>query len=254
MHGNVWLVDEMYEQYLADPSSVSESWQEFFARLPAATTPPAPTPPAARRPRPRRRPRRPLPRRRRRPGRGPAPAAGARGRAAASRSAAPAPRIVANMEAASTVPTATSFRDVPAKLLEVNRRVINGYLGRTGRRQGQLHPPHRLRRRAGHRRRRAGDEQRVRRGRRRQAAHRAPRARQPRPRRRRRQVRRQPHARRARARATPTRSTSRGFLAAYEDLIRKVRTNKLTPRRLRRAPPSRSPTRARSAPCSRCRG
>ncbi|HEX8803854.1 MAG TPA: multifunctional oxoglutarate decarboxylase/oxoglutarate dehydrogenase thiamine pyrophosphate-binding subunit/dihydrolipoyllysine-residue succinyltransferase subunit, partial [Acidimicrobiales bacterium] len=36
-----------------------------------------------------------------------------------------------NMEASLTVPTATSFRDVPAKLLEVNRRVINGYLGRT---------------------------------------------------------------------------------------------------------------------------
>src|SRR5262245_64700630 len=28
---NAWLVDEMYEQYLADPSSVSESWREFFA-------------------------------------------------------------------------------------------------------------------------------------------------------------------------------------------------------------------------------
>src|SRR6476469_3402064 len=31
-HGpNEWLVDEMYEQYRADPSSVSKSWQEFFA-------------------------------------------------------------------------------------------------------------------------------------------------------------------------------------------------------------------------------
>src|SRR5207342_153424 len=29
------------------------------------------------------------------------------------------------------VPTATSFREVPARLLEVNRSVINGYLGRT---------------------------------------------------------------------------------------------------------------------------
>src|SRR5437588_386312 len=28
---NEWLVDEMYEQYLADPKSVSASWQEFFA-------------------------------------------------------------------------------------------------------------------------------------------------------------------------------------------------------------------------------
>ncbi|MCB0962693.1 MAG: 2-oxo acid dehydrogenase subunit E2, partial [Acidimicrobiales bacterium] len=42
-----------------------------------------------------------------------------------------AARIVANMEASLEVPTATSFREVPAKLLEVNRRIINGYLGRT---------------------------------------------------------------------------------------------------------------------------
>ena len=28
---NAWLVDEMYEQYLADPKSVSEAWQEFLA-------------------------------------------------------------------------------------------------------------------------------------------------------------------------------------------------------------------------------
>ena len=35
------------------------------------------------------------------------------------------------MQASLAVPTATSFRVVPAKLLEVNRSVINGYLGRT---------------------------------------------------------------------------------------------------------------------------
>src|SRR5271157_2685519 len=28
---NAWLVDDMYEQYRSDPSSVSESWREFFA-------------------------------------------------------------------------------------------------------------------------------------------------------------------------------------------------------------------------------
>src|SRR5690348_6708206 len=28
---NAWLVDEMYEQFRQDPSSVSESWQDFFA-------------------------------------------------------------------------------------------------------------------------------------------------------------------------------------------------------------------------------
>src|SRR5205085_3057831 len=42
-----------------------------------------------------------------------------------------AARIASNMEESLEVPTATSFRNVPAKLLEVNRRVINGYLGRT---------------------------------------------------------------------------------------------------------------------------
>src|SRR5207248_9852530 len=28
---NAWLVDEMYDQYRADPSSVSESWRDFFS-------------------------------------------------------------------------------------------------------------------------------------------------------------------------------------------------------------------------------
>ena len=28
---NAWLVDEMYDQYRADPSSVPESWRDFFA-------------------------------------------------------------------------------------------------------------------------------------------------------------------------------------------------------------------------------
>ena len=40
--------------------------------------------------------------------------------------------IAANMARSLTVPTATSFRNVPAKLLEVNRKVINGYRQRSG--------------------------------------------------------------------------------------------------------------------------
>src|ERR1019366_10777926 len=28
---NAWLVDDMYDRFLVDPSSVSESWREFFA-------------------------------------------------------------------------------------------------------------------------------------------------------------------------------------------------------------------------------
>ena len=40
------------------------------------------------------------------------------------------------MEYSLTVPTATSFRNIPAKLLEVNRKVINGYRERAG--QGKV--------------------------------------------------------------------------------------------------------------------
>ena len=47
-----------------------------------------------------------------------------------------AAKIVENMEHSLTVPTATSFRNVPAKLLEVNRKVINGYRERAG--QGKI--------------------------------------------------------------------------------------------------------------------
>jgi 2-oxoglutarate dehydrogenase E1 component len=42
-----------------------------------------------------------------------------------------ASRIVANMEASLSVPTATSVRTVPARLLEVNRQVLNNQLART---------------------------------------------------------------------------------------------------------------------------
>ena len=197
----------MHEQYLADPASVSESWQDFFAdyqrdadaaagrgragrRRTAARGRRRPRPPApAAAPAPRRR--APRPRRR--------PASPIRGAGA---------RIVANMEASLDVPTATSFREVPAKLLEVNRRVINGYLGRT--RGGKVSFTHLI----GYAVVRAIHDtvpvmnRTLRRGRRRQAPRRAPRARRPRPRRRHGEERRQPHAARARDQATPTRSTS----------------------------------------------
>ncbi len=94
---NAWLVDDMYEQYRSDPSSVSQTWQEFFADYRDAGE----------------------------PGRGvsqPAPAQPIRGGAA---------RMVSNMEASLGVPTATSVRSVPAKLLEVNRTILNNHLHRT---------------------------------------------------------------------------------------------------------------------------
>ncbi len=41
-------------------------------------------------------------------------------------------RVVANMTSSLAVPTATSFRVVPAKLLEVNRLILNNQLARSG--------------------------------------------------------------------------------------------------------------------------
>ncbi len=135
---NAWLVDEMYEQYLIDANLVSEAWREFFAdyRKGVAPTvvatsskpagisvdeqvdqkPASPTPaksvqePA----KPQKdKPALTVPAQMAQPIKG----VGA--------------RIVTNMESSLTVPTATSFRVIPAKLLEVNRLVINGYLGRS---------------------------------------------------------------------------------------------------------------------------
>ena len=68
-----------------------------------------------------------------------------------SRSRGPPAKLVANMTESLTVPTATTFRVVPVATLEERRRRLNQGLqaaGRVG--QGLVHPPHRLRARAGH--------------------------------------------------------------------------------------------------------
>ena len=129
---NDWLVDEMREQYKADPSSVSESWREFFAddAEPAESSNGAePEPPKAKaKPKPTAEPERPR-RDESKPAstertadKGSEPGQPIRGAAA---------RIVQNMEASLGVPTATSARVVPAKLLEVNRKILNNHLVRT---------------------------------------------------------------------------------------------------------------------------
>ena len=132
---NSWLVEEMYERYRADQNSVSEAWREFFSDYRSAATLTAAAPAS--------------------------PLASSNGSAVTqpsvavttpSQSPAPAPAtsapapvtsvpegstleplrgvgaaIVTNMEKSLSVPTATSFRNVPARLLEVNRKVINDY-------------------------------------------------------------------------------------------------------------------------------
>ncbi|MGB3054297.1 MAG: multifunctional oxoglutarate decarboxylase/oxoglutarate dehydrogenase thiamine pyrophosphate-binding subunit/dihydrolipoyllysine-residue succinyltransferase subunit, partial [Acidimicrobiales bacterium] len=122
---NAWLVDEMYEQYLADPGSVSESWRDFFAdyqrdRDVVASTPDAALPATGRVGDTSQIPAVGV-------GAAKAPTAGgatpSTGIAADGTVETPgeplrgaAARIVTNMEASLAVPTATSFREVPAKL------------------------------------------------------------------------------------------------------------------------------------------
>ncbi len=57
--------------------------------------------------------------------------------------------VVKNMSASLDVPTATSVRAIPAKLMIDNRIVINNHLKRTRGGKISLHPPARLRDRAG---------------------------------------------------------------------------------------------------------
>ncbi len=147
---NAAFIEELYERYRESPDSVSASWQEFFqdyeprfeeefeeeaaeqnaaaapraavpasaaiaipAPQPASTAtrqPPAPAPAAAPTPRPT-----PVP-----PNQTAVPLRGAAG------------KIAQNMELSLTMPTATSIRNIPVKVLEENRRVINNHQALTG--------------------------------------------------------------------------------------------------------------------------
>ena len=112
----------MFARYQGDPSSVSAGWRDFFAdyrsHIPEGA-PPEQEPPAA----------------------APAGPAAIPGRSDLAPVVeapptgevlrGPGARLAANMEASLAVPVATSFREVPAKLLDVNRLVINGHLRRT---------------------------------------------------------------------------------------------------------------------------
>ena len=155
---NEWLVDEIYQQYLDDKDSVDPAWWDFFADYqPLDLTLPRPAPAeasfepdepglaAAPAPTalPSGIPAQPAvaaPIAAATPGSdtagGPATQAGAatgddaaNGQTVALRG--PAARVVVNMEASLAVPTATSVRAIPAKLLIDNRIVLNNYLARS---------------------------------------------------------------------------------------------------------------------------
>ena len=154
---NEWLVDEMYERWKVDPASVDPAWNTFFQDYrPAAegsVSPAGPTPPTTSAtavhplPKPRDEPPSPAVQAPVTPTPPPPPppvstttAATALARTASSpvaepatpeRLRGPAARVVANMEASLAIPTATSVRAIPAKLLVDNRVVINNHLRRS---------------------------------------------------------------------------------------------------------------------------
>ncbi|MCZ7378633.1 multifunctional oxoglutarate decarboxylase/oxoglutarate dehydrogenase thiamine pyrophosphate-binding subunit/dihydrolipoyllysine-residue succinyltransferase subunit [Micromonospora sp. WMMC250] len=173
---NEWIVEEMYQRYLADPTSVDSAWHDFFADYrpaPGAATPrgaeSSDKPAAAPEPdgQPEAAAKVSQPSAPAKPASAPADAKPAAAQSAPAKPAAAAPaapkaatekaapakpaakataptadgpqttplrgvaaKIVQNMDASLSVPTATSVRAVPAKLLVDNRIVINNHLAR----------------------------------------------------------------------------------------------------------------------------
>ncbi len=140
---NEWLVDEIYQSYVKDKDSVDRAWWDFFEdyqpvdpTLPRPPRPPsdedheieAATPAAAQVAVPAAaEPSTPTPA----PTPAPAAAASAADEAEIVPLRGPAARVVGNMETSLEVPTATSVRAVPAKLLVDNRTVLNNHLARS---------------------------------------------------------------------------------------------------------------------------
>jgi 2-oxoglutarate dehydrogenase E1 component len=125
----------MYQQFLEDKESVDPAWWEFFADYtPAdyspvhkAVAPAAPVPVAQPTVQPTAAPAAVTP-----AAQTPTPAAAVATPANpnAEKLKGPAARVVTNMEASLDIPTATSVRAVPAKLMVDNRIVINNHLAR----------------------------------------------------------------------------------------------------------------------------
>ncbi|MDS1272048.1 multifunctional oxoglutarate decarboxylase/oxoglutarate dehydrogenase thiamine pyrophosphate-binding subunit/dihydrolipoyllysine-residue succinyltransferase subunit [Lipingzhangella sp. LS1_29] len=138
---NEWLVDELYQRYLSDPNSVDKAWWSFFADYGTTSSTPEPaskdskggaTPQAT--PEPTKEPTK----------RESAPAAEPRtesapasstteddtGGATEERLRGAAARTATNMADSLALPMATSVRAVPVKLLFDNRVVINNHLKR----------------------------------------------------------------------------------------------------------------------------
>ena len=131
---NATYVEGLLARYKADPKSVDESWQEYFANLIDGTATAIAggdqTAPAIQA---ETRPSGSVPRQTEKPTKAEKPAPVLSPDTAPKPITGPAKVIVENMEQSLTVPTATSSRNIPVKLLEENRRIINEHLQARGR-------------------------------------------------------------------------------------------------------------------------
>src|SRR5438552_2102345 len=121
----------MYEQYLRDPASVSDDWRQLFDNGRLAELPVIPTDRAE-----------VLGRREK----GDVPSAAQSGTSPISPLPAgltpltgPAARLAQNMTDSLSVPTATSFRDVPVDTLDARRRELNARLASSGKKISFTH-------------------------------------------------------------------------------------------------------------------
>ena len=116
---NATYVEGLLERFRNNPELVDDSWRSYFAELvgngaKVVAPAPAPAPAAAPAPAP-----------------APAPSPAPEGEVVPLRG--PALKIVENMESSLSVPTATSERRIPVKLLDENRRIINQHLAENDR-------------------------------------------------------------------------------------------------------------------------
>lgn len=134
---NDWLVDELYQQFLTDRNSVDPAWWDFFADFEAGKDSGATPVPVALAPKSdssqdtletersgtaQQKSSSPVVK---------PPQTPSKHQDHVERLKGPAARVVTNMEESLGVPTATSVRSLPVKLLFDNRTVINNHLARS---------------------------------------------------------------------------------------------------------------------------
>ena len=130
---NASYVEGLLARFQADPNSVDESWQTYFGDLLAGANGEDSAPKEVESPTAQPAVAAPQPETRAVESVSPPKVATVPPDAETKPLTGVSKKIVENMEQSLTVPTATSFRNIPVKLLEENRRIINEHLQASGR-------------------------------------------------------------------------------------------------------------------------